>query len=286
MIFVSCASKQDYERVVATGVFCEAHEVERYLAHRHRGEEQFALFGYCKVCDQATEFLVDRQGGWVEEGEWRPNWRERQVCLRCRLNSRQRFAVAFLKDFVRKRPDSPSIYLTEQVTEVFHHSATSLAGRAEIVGSEYLGPSRARGELVGDLRHEDLESLSFASERFDLVISNDVLEHVPDPARALCEIRRVLKPGGQLFLTTPFSPHHDRNTVRASLVDGNVVHHASPEYHGNPLSAEGSLVYTDFGWELLDVIRGAGLSDARLNLIWSFEYGHLGVPEMFFVCVR
>src|SRR5215831_6267031 len=170
MILVSCTSKQDYERVVADGVFCEAHEVERYLAHRHRDEEQFALFGYCKVCDQATEFLVDRQGSWVEEGKWRPNWRERQVCLRCGLNSRQRFAVAFLENFVRRRPlDSPSlsstsstpslpsIYLTEQVTRVYHQSATALAGKAEIVGSEYLGPSHARGELVGDLRHEDLE---------------------------------------------------------------------------------------------------------------------------------
>lgn len=44
------------------------------------------------------------------------------------------------------------------------------------------------------------ESLPFADGTFDVVWSITVLEHIPDPEKALAEIRRVLKPGGLLYL--------------------------------------------------------------------------------------
>jgi SAM-dependent methyltransferase len=46
--------------------------------------------------------------------------------------------------------------------------------------------------------------LPFKDEYFDTVVSFEVLEHVTDSRRMLTEIRRVLKPGGALILTTPF----------------------------------------------------------------------------------
>lgn len=48
-----------------------------------------------------------------------------------------------------------------------------------------------------------LESLGLASGAFDLVHMNHVLEHIPDPARTLREIRRVLRPGGILYVEVP-----------------------------------------------------------------------------------
>src|SRR4051794_13022231 len=47
------------------------------------------------------------------------------------------------------------------------------------------------------------ERLEFDDDSFDVVLSYDVLEHVQDPARALEEIARVLRPGGQAFLVFP-----------------------------------------------------------------------------------
>jgi SAM-dependent methyltransferase len=49
-----------------------------------------------------------------------------------------------------------------------------------------------------------LDVLPFEHGAFDAVICTQVLEHVPYPAAVLLELRRVLSPGGRLWLTVPF----------------------------------------------------------------------------------
>ncbi len=46
-------------------------------------------------------------------------------------------------------------------------------------------------------------TLPFEEDSFDACTCLDVIEHVPDPLAVLKELRRVLKPGGQLVLSTP-----------------------------------------------------------------------------------
>jgi SAM-dependent methyltransferase len=54
------------------------------------------------------------------------------------------------------------------------------------------------------------DDLPLEAESFDCVICTEVLEHCPEPIKALGEIARVLKPGGRVFLTTPFlRPLHE-----------------------------------------------------------------------------
>lgn len=45
--------------------------------------------------------------------------------------------------------------------------------------------------------------LPFRDQSFDLVAAFDTIEHIPDDGRVLREIRRVLKPGGRVFLSVP-----------------------------------------------------------------------------------
>lgn len=54
-------------------------------------------------------------------------------------------------------------------------------------------------------------ALPFADASFDTVLSNEVLEHVPEPGEMMAEAARVLKPGGMLVLTTPqtWGLHHE-----------------------------------------------------------------------------
>jgi 2-polyprenyl-3-methyl-5-hydroxy-6-metoxy-1,4-benzoquinol methylase len=47
------------------------------------------------------------------------------------------------------------------------------------------------------------EPLPFADEEFDAVVIKDVLEHVADPAALVREARRVLRPEGLLFASSP-----------------------------------------------------------------------------------
>ncbi len=51
--------------------------------------------------------------------------------------------------------------------------------------------------------HNACYDVPFGNAEFDLVTSTDVIEHLTDPSLHLSEIRRVLKPGGTLLLTTP-----------------------------------------------------------------------------------
>jgi SAM-dependent methyltransferase len=61
------------------------------------------------------------------------------------------------------------------------------------------------GDLHGERGSQalDLTALTFEDAAFDLVIAFHVLEHIPDDARALGEIRRVLRPGGSALLQVP-----------------------------------------------------------------------------------
>ena len=46
-------------------------------------------------------------------------------------------------------------------------------------------------------------ALPFDDETFDRVVAAEVLEHLPDDARAMAELHRVLKPGGTIAVTVP-----------------------------------------------------------------------------------
>jgi SAM-dependent methyltransferase len=69
----------------------------------------------------------------------------------------------------------------------------------------------------------DADRLPFASQSVDVVVSIAVLEHVPDPRRAIAELIRVMKPGGRAFIFVPFmqgfhaAPHDYQRFTRPGL---------------------------------------------------------------------
>ena len=79
-----------------------------------------------------------------------------------------------------------------------------LAGAAEIVGFDVPGNPHA------DL-HGSIDAIPVENASFDVVVCLQVLEHVADPAAAVRELRRAVRPGGRVLLSThgvyPFHPN-------------------------------------------------------------------------------
>ena len=70
------------------------------------------------------------------------------------------------------------------------------------VNAELMAEAR---RFFGDLPITAVNSavLPFPDQSFDVVVSFDVLEHIPDTDAHLAEVRRVLRPGGWYLLQTP-----------------------------------------------------------------------------------
>ena len=128
-------------------------------------------------------------------------------------------------------------------------------------------PLRARlerlaGEYVsGDLQGEfgplrvDVTSLPFPDDSFDALICNHVLEHVQDDQRAMCELRRVLRPGGWAILLVP--------DVAADLTheDPGVVDRVARRR----LFGQEDHVRR-YGWDYLDRLRAAGFQPEVIDM--------------------
>lgn len=90
-------------------------------------------------------------------------------------------------------------------------TALALAARGAVVTAVDANPAcvaklrRRSASVDGQLTVQtgDAHALSFLDARFDWVVLQDVIEHLPRPAEAVPEIARVLKPGGHLYLVSP-----------------------------------------------------------------------------------
>lgn len=278
-----CLRRDDYFELVNSAEFTERWMLESHVAKRLAGQSTFSLPGICAACMQAVDLSGDFRGAWTSpDGLQVPNWRECLVCSQCGLNGRQRCTARQIVDtvFATDRRDGFRLYMMEQLSPLYAWLKRSFPW-VDCVGSEYLGSDLPGGAIRNEIRHEDAESLSLPDRQFDAVVSCDVLEHVHEPDRALREVVRVLRPGGRAILTFPMDPHLDRNQRRARIGLHGIEHLAPAIYHGNPLSELGSLVITDFGWQVLEQMRDAGLADAALSVYWSYQHGYLGIQFFF-----
>lgn len=247
----------------------QLHQAHRALEQGIDPRDYIGRFvpGECPICgtNQGFENYTD-------------NLRESGTCRACGSFERQR-QMAFL---IRHRlglgwdgplalPRAMAVHNTES-SGALHQR---LAGGPRYTFSEYWGPEHPPGEVVQGIRHEDLQALSFPDESLDLVLSSDVLEHMPDPYRAHAEIFRVLRPGGAHIFTVPFNcrPNDD---VRARIEDGEIRYFGEKLYHGDPIRPDqGILVWTIFGVEMLDRLQDIGFQ----TLTWRLSCPRWGVVD-------
>jgi len=213
-----------------------------------RKRDHLVVKGYCQICETGTFFR--------SKNDW---LRDYFLCEKCGSIPRERSVLYTLN----------LLYPGWRMLRI-HESSPGERGASVKIRRECAGYVASQFDLNipfgtmhpnGKYRSEDLEHQTFADESFDLVITQDVFEHLFNPDLAIREIARTLRPGGAHVATVPMTMKERPSRRRSRQVDGQIIHDLPPEYHGNPLSPDGSLVTFDWGFDLADYLgRASGLS--------------------------
>ncbi|MFX0070088.1 MAG: class I SAM-dependent methyltransferase [Candidatus Hermodarchaeota archaeon] len=227
--------------------------------------------GFCPLCGKNSFMLIDSK--FV---------RETGICLICSANTRYRFMAEILKRLIiikyfNNKLDKERLYDLVKKIELWQYPLRKvlkvikskniwiyepsalgamhnvLKKHPKFVYSEYWPyPNLISGKMYGGIQFEDLQSLSFEDDKFDLVITQDILEHVRDLSLTLKEIYRILKPYGIHVFTVPIGKNE--KTIHRIDKNDNVL--IEPiNYHTDHLAPEGSKVYRDFGTDITEILK-------------------------------
>ncbi len=72
------------------------------------------------------------------------------------------------------------------------------------ISESQIAENAANHSAIKFLQHDVAERFPFADHSFGVIWCSEVLEHLFDPAFALREMHRILKPGGKLLVTVPY----------------------------------------------------------------------------------
>lgn len=222
--------------------------------------------GKCCVCDNYVEFAHSHYA-----------IRESFRCPDCRASIRQREIARLVAVEISDKDLSIEKIFKEHLSSLdeisFYEpgiigSARERWSRLPGYVNSYLFPEVALGTYHDGIRNENLEALTFRDSCFDIVVTQDILEHVRHPWEALNEIFRVLKPGGVHIFSIPvLDPLPKMSRYRVDTTGDEDIFLVEPRYH---TSGDGgkSLVYTDFGYDIKERHEQIGFS---LELVKPLE---------------
>jgi SAM-dependent methyltransferase len=176
---------------------------------------------------------------------------ESQLCPACGSNARERF---LFHCFISRTPPTQELRVLETSPRLgqgyrramrtwFSYRASDLDGRAHKADLEI-----------------DLQDMALPSEMIDVILCAHVLEHVPEPPRALAELHRVLAPGGRLYLQVPI----------LQAVTGVP---STPEFHDDDTP-----VHWRFGFDLTAELERAGFDCTLVSTEQLVEVARSGGP--------
>lgn len=204
---------------------------------------QFQNDGYCHCCRTSTQFIALQE--WL---------RDYYICLHCGSIPRQR-AINHVLDK----------YLPGWEGRTVHESSPShdFVGRhcPGYSSSFYLEDVPPGQKDANGRRCEDLQALTYGDCAFDIVVTQDVFEHILDPVAAAKEIYRVLKSGGYHVFTAPKYLFIETSFPRIAVENGELVHLHPAEYHGSPIGDGRAIVTWTYGRDFEDLlVRWSGMN--------------------------
>jgi 2-polyprenyl-3-methyl-5-hydroxy-6-metoxy-1,4-benzoquinol methylase len=235
--------------------------------------------GYCQLCGQNSTFRFDSSMITAELREvWQLsddlvdafNRKESMFCEHCGSSLRIRRLCKVLIETVsittgKSYPcfaalladqDFQRLRIAEiNACEALH---SFLGGLPNLYYSEYRLDAEP-GTVQQEVRNEDLQQLTYPDDYFDIILTSETIEHVPDPDKAWSEIYRTLKRGGHHIFTIPVIPSQTTTIRRAKHINGGRECLLPPAYHGS-WGEDGMFVYTDFGMDVVDKLNKMGLN--------------------------
>jgi SAM-dependent methyltransferase len=133
--------------------------------------------------------------------------RPQALCPRCHTVERHRLLWLYLQEQVKieERPLHVLHMAPEPILQKRLQNLSNLTYRSADLTSPVA------------MDHVDLQALPYASASFDLILCSHVLAHVPQDKLALQELRRVLRPDGQLLLQSRLHPQEKTLEVPTAL---------------------------------------------------------------------
>jgi SAM-dependent methyltransferase len=169
----------------------------------------FSHQGYCPCCDK--EVLFQATHSWL---------RDYFLCANCGSIPRERALMLVIEKYY---PNWKNLSIHESSPSNRGVSLKLKNSAKNYIASQYY-PNQSFGTLINGFQNQDLENQTFADASFDLVITQDVMEHIYNPEKAFTEIARTLKKGGAHIFTVPIINKFQPTEIWATKgQDGNPV---------------------------------------------------------------
>jgi SAM-dependent methyltransferase len=217
------------------------------------GNFRFTRYGKCNICGNYSIFICRNKN----------SLRNYMLCLFCRSSSRKRHVALAICNTRNYDPKVNSIKELQKVRDIFIYNTDTndafyrVLKKNENYVSSLFSPNLKNGEKISErVFCQNIENLTFENDSFDIVITEDVLEHVRDYKKGLREIFRVLKKGGVHIFTIPFL-FNAKTIVRIDTTTNEDIHLLPPEYHGDKIRNR-IITYRTFGIDLFDTLNEIG----------------------------
>lgn len=229
---------------------------------------------YCSICSLQGPFHPFFDGASLRESR----------CPGCGSSRRNRDLARVLLDecgphdgkhafLATSREAFSSLRIYELQSKGALHDA--LRGLPGYISSEYFRDVPPGKYSPAHVLCQDATRLTFDDASFDVVISQDIMEHIEEPWRAFDEIARVLRPGGIHLFTIPL---HEGVTTRQRArtgKDGKLEYLLPPVRHKDPLDPAGALVFWDYGDDLPVLLAERGISVRKASHTQFYERNEL-----------
>lgn len=234
----------------------------------------------CCVCGKTFFRFSKYRGGWkafsayLHNLKWTGSDFDHFWCPFCRSHDRERHLILYF--------DGLGLWEKLVGADVLHFAPEKQLAKRIMA----CRPARyVKGDLMPSregVDKMDVSAIPYGSASFDWVLCNHVLEHVPDDAKALREIFRVLKPGGLAILQTPFASGLDKTLEDPDEIN---TDEKRIEFYGQEDHVR------LYGRDLFDRIRAAGFAlelKKHKKCLSTVDAGRFGVnpDEPLFLCVK